>query len=227
MNKFGFYTAVLTSLVTLVTFIIAILTPPITGPLCTKSCISYPFLNVASRFPQDYIWMYPAMLFILLYIVFMVCIHTYVSKNKLLSQIGLIFSIISATIFLIDYYTQVTVIQQSLINGETNGISLLTQYNPHGIFIALEEVGYLLMSISFLFMAFVFSKTTKLEKAISLIFNLGFISTIGSFILIGFLYGLKREYRLEITLITINWFVLIINGLLLSKVFRSKVNTSA
>jgi hypothetical protein len=29
------------------------------------------------------------------------------------------------------------------MNGETDGLSILTQYNPHGIFIALEEIGYL------------------------------------------------------------------------------------
>ncbi len=35
------------------------------------------------------------------------------------------------------------------MKGEKEGISLLTQFNPHGIFIALKEVGYLLMSLSF------------------------------------------------------------------------------
>ena len=30
---------------------------------------------------------------------------------------------------------------------------MLIQYNPHGVFIALEEPGYLVMSLSFLFMA--------------------------------------------------------------------------
>lgn len=34
------------------------------------------------------------------------------------------------------------------MHGETEGITLLTQYNAHGIFIALEELGYLLMSLS-------------------------------------------------------------------------------
>jgi hypothetical protein len=34
------------------------------------------------------------------------------------------------------------------MHGETEGITLLTQYNAHGIFIVLEELGYLLMSLS-------------------------------------------------------------------------------
>ena len=40
------------------------------------------------------------------------------------------------------------------MNGETDGIALLTQYNGHGIFIAMEELGYITMSISFLFSLF-------------------------------------------------------------------------
>jgi hypothetical protein len=41
----------------------------------------------------------------------------------------------------------------SLMNGQAQGIALLTQYNPYGVFIVLEELGYLLMSLSFLFLA--------------------------------------------------------------------------
>lgn len=76
--------------------------------------------------------------------------------KKIYGYIGLSFSIISATILLIDYFVQISVIQPSLLQGETEGIAILTQYNPHGIFIALEEIGYLMMSLSFLCVAPVF-----------------------------------------------------------------------
>jgi hypothetical protein len=56
---------------------------------------------------------------------------------------GIVFAIISCTFLVGDYFIQISVKQPSLLKGETDGISLLTQYNPHGIFIVLEEVSYL------------------------------------------------------------------------------------
>jgi hypothetical protein len=44
-----------------------------------------------------------------------------------------------------DYYIQFSVIPMSLINRETERIPLLIRYNPHGIFLAMEELGYLVM----------------------------------------------------------------------------------
>jgi hypothetical protein len=32
--------------------------------------------------------------------------------------------------------------QPSLLKGETEGLTLFLQYNPDGIFIALEDLGY-------------------------------------------------------------------------------------
>jgi len=220
-NLLGFYVAILTTVLTVVTFGIAIFTPPISGSFCQGSCIEYPFTNIVSRFPRDYVWMYPAILLTLFYVVLMVCIHYYASNDKkIFSQIGLSFALISATVLIIDYFIQISVIQSSLVNGETDGIAILTQYNPHGIFIALEEIGYLMMSVAFLCIAPVFSGTNRLESAIRWIFIISFILTIISLIIISILYGINREYRFEVAVITIDWIVLIVSGILLSIVFR-------
>jgi len=223
----GFYTAILTTLLTIVTFVIAIFTPPISGPFCVNSCINYPFANIVLRFPRDYLWMYTAILLILIYVVLMVCIHNYASKEKkIFSQIGLSFALISATILIVDYFIQISVIQPSLVNGETDGIAILTQFNPHGLFIALEEIGYLMMSVSFLCIAPVFSGTNRLESAIRWIFTISFILTIISLIILSIFYGINREYRFEVAVITINWIVLIISGILLSIVFKRAIRMS-
>ena len=79
---------------------------------------------------------------------------------------GVSFAAMSALVLSADYFIQVSVIQPSLLSGETEGIALLTQFNPHGIFIVLEEMGFLLMSISFVALIPVFSGTNALEKAI-------------------------------------------------------------
>jgi len=227
-NLLGFYAAILTTAVTAVTFGIAILTLPLSGPFCVGSCFNYPFTDTISRFPRDFIWMYFAILVTLIYVVLMVCIHHYASKEKkIFSQIGLSFALISATVLIIDYFIQISVIQPSLVNGETDGIAILTQYNPHGIFIALEEIGYLMMSVSFLCMAPVFSGTTRLERSIRWIFIISFILTILSLIIISILYGINREYIFEVVVIVIDWTVLIVSGILLSVVFKRAVRMSS
>jgi hypothetical protein len=173
---------------------------------------------VAAFIPGDYLWIYPGILLALIFIVLMVCIHYYSSDDKkVFSQIGLSFALIYATVILIDYFIQLTVIVPSIINGETAGLSLLTQYNPHGIFIALEGLGYLMMSVAFLFMAAVFNGG-RLERAIRWIFISGFLIAIIFFTILSLLkYDIVA---FEVAILTINWIVLIVNGLLLSVLFH-------
>jgi hypothetical protein len=221
VNQLGLYTALLTTVVTLVTFGSAVFTPPLAGPYCTGACFDYPYTEIVSRFPRDYLWMYPAMLLCVLYVVFMVSIHQYAAPDKqLFSQIGLSFALMAATILLVAYFTQVSVIQPSLVEGETEGLALLTQFNPHGIFIALEEIGFLLMSLSFLWMAPVFSGAQRTETAIRWLFRVSFLATILAFLYYALQYGLARDYRFEVAVITINWIVLIVAGILVSLVFK-------
>ena len=227
-HALGFYTSLLTVVLTVVTFAIALLTPPLSGPFCADSCFEYPYLDIASRFPRDYLWMYPAMGLTLVYVVLMACIHSYASEGKKIwGQIGLSIALISATMLIADYFIQVSVIQPSLENGETDGLALLTQYNPHGIFIALEDVGYLVMSVSFLCAAPVFSRSDRVERAIRWIFILSFLLALLALIVISVQYGIEREYRFEVAVISINWLVLIVTGVLLSMVFRRAMRTAS
>lgn len=168
--------------------------------------------------------MYFAIILILSYVTLMISIHAYASlEKKIFSLIGLSFAIIAATILLVDYFIQFSVIPISLMSGETQGLSLLTQYNPHGVFIALEELGYLVMNLSFLFMAPVFTNKNRLEAAIRFIFMTSFVLVVVSLVTISMIYRLDKQDRFEIAVIPINWFVLIINGSLLSILFRKQI----
>lgn len=219
--RVGYYAALMTVLLTLVTFTIAFLTPPLGGPYCTSGCFSYPYSDIASRFPRDYYWMYPAILLVLVFYVLMVSIHYFApSEKKVFSHIGLSFALISTATFVIDYFLQVSVIQPSLLLGETDGIALLSQFNPHGVFIVLEEIGFSMMSLSMLFMVPAFVGNTKTEKAIRWLFVGCFTLTAISFTLYSIFYGIYREYRFEVATISINWLTLIVSGILLSVVFR-------
>ncbi|NLG33391.1 MAG: hypothetical protein GX550_07710, partial [Syntrophomonadaceae bacterium] len=126
-NLLGYVTSILIALLTIVTFGMAIYTPPLSGPYCSGPCFQYPFLDIASRFPRDYIWMYPAIALTILFVIWIVCIHQFAtSDKKVFSQIGMALAAIAATILVSDYFVQISVIQPSILNGETDGIPVLT-----------------------------------------------------------------------------------------------------
>lgn len=219
-NRLGYFISILMTAITIITFGIAFFTPPISGPYCLADCIEYPFPGIEGRFPRDYIWMYPAMILNLVFVVFIICIHHFASAGKkIFTHVGIAFAVISAGILVTNYFIQVTVIQPSLLNGETDGILLLTQYNAHGLFIALEEIGLLMMSLSFLFIAFVFSGN-RLENSIRWIFLISFMLSIISLIVWSVIHGIHREYHFEVYVISICWLTLIVEGILMAKVFR-------
>jgi len=219
--KVGFYSAILTVLLTICSFVIAYLTPPLSGPFCAGGCFTYPYSDIASRFPRDYYWMYPAMVLNVVYYVLMVAIHYFAPvEKKIFSHIGMSFAFLSMATFVIDYFLQVSVIQPSLVLGETDGIALLSQFNAHAVFIVLEEIAFIMMSLSILFMSPVFVGQTKAEKALRWIFSGDFILTAVSFALFTVFYGIFREYRFEVAAFSINWLALVGSGILLSVVFR-------
>ena len=126
----------------------------------------------------------------------------------------------SGIILIADYFVQVTVIQQSLLSGETDGIALLTQFNPHGVFIALEEVSFLLLSIAFAFLTPVFKSKNGVERALRTTFISGFLLALGSLFIITVQYGIQREYIFEVAIISIVWLELIVASVLLSRFFK-------
>lgn len=219
-SSVGFYAGILTTLLTVVTFIIAFNTPPLSGPGCTAGCFTYPYSDIASRFPRDYFWMYPSILLSLVYYVLMVAIHYFApADKKVFSQIGMSFALISTATIVIDYFLQLSFIQPSVVLGETDGIALLSQFNPHGVFIVLEEIGFLMMSLSMLCMAPAIVGNTKVEKAIRWLFVACFTLNAIALSLYTVFYGIHREYRFELATISINWLTLITTGVLLSIMF--------
>jgi hypothetical protein len=224
--RVGWYAALLTAAITAVTFGFAIAALPNSGANCTDGCIAYPYLDSLAEFPRDYLWMPLAILQSLIYVIFMASIHAYAAAHhKIFSQIGLSFAMMSAGILAGTYFVQFSVVPASLLSGETEGIPLLTQYNPHGVFIALEELGYLLMSLSFLCMAPVFSNTSRAATAVRWVFLGGFALAVTSLIVISAAYGLDRQDRFEVVVISIDWLVLLIGGILASLVFRAQLTT--
>jgi hypothetical protein len=223
-SRFGYYSAILTTVITLVTFGFAMAALPNSGANCIADCVEYPYLDILAEYPRDFLWMPLAILLVLAYVTLMVSIHFYApERQKIFSQVGLSFALIAATLLASDYFIQFSVIPMSLVNNETEGLAVWIQYNPHGLFIALEELGYLVMSLSFIFMAPVFARGNRLETVIRWIFVIAFVLTIVSLAVISIRFGLAREDRFEVLVISINWLVLILNGFLLSRMFRRRM----
>jgi hypothetical protein len=222
--KTGYYSSILLAFVTFVTFAVAMTAVPKSGPFCLGNCIDYPYLDSLKFYPGDYYWIYLAIGQICIWMIFMVSFYFISFRGKkIFGFISISFMLASSIILLADYFVQITVLPISLMKGETDGIALLTQYNDHGVFIALEELGYLLMSISLLFLAFVFPRGNKLERAIQITFLLPFILSIISMVFFSLKFGIDRSYRFEIAVITINWLALIIVGILAGVYFKRQL----
>jgi len=222
-NRVGLYSSILTALTTAVTFGLAITAVPNAGSGCRVDCVEYPYLDTMSEFPRDYLWMPPAMLLVVLYVVLVSSIHVQAGpRKKVHAQLGLSFALLLAGVLLGDYFVQFSVVPVSLMHGQTEGLVLLTQYNPYGAFIVLEELGYLLMSLSFMFLAPVFAGGGRLASAIRWVFMGGFVLTLVFLVAISAIYGLGRMDRFEIAAISIAWLVLAANGVLLGLLFRRR-----
>lgn len=223
----GMFAAFLTAAITLITFGFAITAIPISGANCIENCIAYPYLETIAQFPKDYLWMLPALLMLFAFVVLMVSIQAYAPPRKLvLGQIGLAFALMASLILLGDYFVQFSVVPVSLMHGETEGITLITQYNSHGLFIVLEELGYLVMALSFLFIAPVFTGKSRLEAAIRWIFIIGFILSMVFLVVVSISFGLDRQDRFEVAVISVDWLVLIINGILLGLLFKKRLKAA-
>jgi len=140
---------------------------------------------------------------------------------KLFVKIGVAFALISTGILLVDYYVQVNSVVISLMSKEYEGIALLTQYNPHGVFIALEELGYITMMLSFACLVPVFWK--KGYKPIAILYLIGFVGSVVGYIIISMQFGLDKQDRFEVIVISLAWLILIINGILIGNKLRKSL----
>jgi hypothetical protein len=97
---------------------------------------------------------------------------------------------------------------------------LFTQYDPHGLFIALETLAYSMMTVALLFAAPAFAdgRGGRAERATRGLFILGFMLAVAAFVGLAVLG--HDLVAFEVTVLMITWIVLIASGTLLSVVFR-------
>jgi hypothetical protein len=123
------------------------------------------------------------------FLVVMACIHCYASESKkVFSLVGLSFAIIYATLISLNYFIQLTFVNQS-----TFDVSIFSMTNPQSMMWVIEVLGYFFMGLATLFAAPVFG-SGRVEKIIKWLFIVNGILGIGA------LLGYGMNVPLEIML---------------------------
>ena len=225
--KVGLYSSWSLTILTLITFGFAIIAIPPSGPNCVANCMNYPYPDILSYYPRDYYWMVLAVFQLCAFLIFIIANHFVAPvERKIYSFISVAFALIATTVLLADYILQFSVVPISVMKGQSEGIALLTQYNGHGIFIVLEELGFTMMSIALLFLSPIFSMKSRLDKAIRWILLMPFVVNVFAFVFYSIQFGLDRDYRYEVAAISINWLVTILAGILIGVLFKREMNKS-
>lgn len=228
VSRWGFWSSAATMLLAAISFGIAVTTPPRTGPFAAPgSLIAYPYVQAVQFVPRDFLWLYPTLLMMAAFLVLAICVaHAAPDDRKLFGTIGLTFAAISFTVIAGDYFVQLQTVQPALKHAEeAASVVTLSQYNPHSTFIALENLGYLAMAVSFAFLGLALG-ASKLELATRRALLIGATLTVLAFIGMSAYFGLGLEYRFEVIAIMFCWLTLVVGGVMLALVFRRSASLS-
>jgi hypothetical protein len=212
--------AALTALLATVSFGVAINTPPRTGPFVpAASAIPYPYSAAVRYVPGDFVWMYPALLMMLAFLVLAVCLQLRTpGGGRLAGTVGLCLGTLATAVIALDHFVQLQVVQPSLVAGEGAAVAVLSQYNPHGVFIALEDLGFLALALSFGCFALTLG-SSRLERATRWVLLAASGIAVVVFVGTWLAFGLDLQYRFEVAIISIDWITLIAAGTMLAFVF--------
>ncbi len=210
-SRAAFWTAVTTAVLAAVTLTMAITTPPRSGPYCRGACISYPYTSARAYVPRDYLWMYPATLLALLVVVLVAHLVDWVGPARpVLGRVVTSCAAIGVAALVVDYAIQLTVLQPALLRAETDGLSPWSQYNPYGVFIALETVGYTVLNVAFALLGVALHRLPmRLERGAGWVFLAGGLLTCSLLFAYSTIYRARLDYRFEVISILITCLVLI------------------
>ena len=220
-SRLGVWVAPSTAAVGVVSLVVSVSTPVRSGPWCNDGCVAYPYTDVAAFVPRDYLWMYPEVLLVLLFVVLAACLlHWVPPQRRLSAAVAVCFAVIGAAVLVVDYGIQLTVLQPAVLSGQTEGLSALTMYNPRGVFIALENVGYAVFGVAFVFLGGALAGgSSRRERAVRWVFTVGGALILAALVLSAAIYRADLDYWFELMSLSITWLVLIGSGTLLTMVF--------
>jgi len=211
--KINMWIALATAVLTVLAFGVSITTLPLSGPFCAEGCFHYPYLDVGARWPADYFWMIFAALVPLSLVFLIGAVHEAGTPGqRQCSRLALTFAAMGTAVILIAYFVQLSVIQPALLAGERDGVAMLTQFNPHGAFIALEELGYLLLAGALTLVAFAPYGRGAAGRVVRLALGIALPLSLATFATMIAIYGPNREYRFEVAVLSIFWICVLIGS---------------
>lgn len=112
--------------------------------------------------PQDLFWLFLPSLFLApSFLIVMICLHFVVKDEvKIWTAIGAAFAVVYCVMVTIVYFSQLTVVLPSELEGETENLNLLL-FEPRSFLTAIDCLGYFFMSLSTLFASFAFKNVVK------------------------------------------------------------------
>lgn len=192
---------------------IPLLVPARSGPFCLDDCVTYPYADIARFWPGDYLWMWPAAIAPLaLMVLAAAMIELAAPGRRVFAVTGFGFAVIAAATLGIAYLSQIEVVQPSILAGETDGIALFTQYNDHGLFIALEEFGYLMLAPAIAGVAMAPAPVGRVAAVARWAGWINLAAVLGSFAFITVTMGVARSFRFEVVSIVTDWLALVVVG---------------
>jgi hypothetical protein len=94
-------------------------------------------------------------------------------------------------------------VEPSLLHGEGAAVVGLSLFNPHGVFVARDDVGYWVLGFAFLGLAGALGATTRMERVSRSVFALGGILALGTLPMLIVALGADLGYTYEIVVITV------------------------
>jgi hypothetical protein len=198
------------------TFLAGFLTPVPGGGFCTGSCAAYPFDDpalVRDFVPISFYWMYPAIGMLLALVVFTASLGVPGRvATRLPAILALAVTLMGASVLVGDYAIQLAVVAPSLLHGEGAAVVALSLFNPHGVFVALEDVGYWTLGLAFLGVAATVSGASLAERIARYVFLVGGILALGALPVLIVVLGPDLGYAYEILVITVVDLALFVGG---------------
>lgn len=187
--------------------------PARSGPNCIEDCITWPYTDAAAFVPRDFWWMIFAFLLALTVPLLFVSASARVRPGREAAlQAAVVLATIAAAILTFTYGTQYLTVQVSLARSETTYLSLWSQYNPHGMFVMLESVGFFITALALLNYGLALHRVDRRTRIVAGLCRYGGVLAAGLLPLTLALYRFELEYRYEVLAIAILWPLLTVVG---------------
>lgn len=221
------WVAAVTAALGVLTAVLGVTTPARSGPMCQlDECVTFPYTDVAAHVPRDYLWLYPAIMLVVAFLLLVAILAAATAApRRAYAAAALSFATLGAALLVADYGLQLFVAQPSLVAGEGESLTLISQYNPRGIFIALENLGYAALAVCYVCVGLTLTGPGRLVAAVRWVFVGGGALTWAAMVGLAIAYGADLTYRFELAAISVHWLVAVSTGLMLAIHFRRLSST--